>query len=67
MSEVSAERIGRLAMKIVENVREEGEIISDEEIISDKEGANASIDEQVSGIRVRKRIRSCMRHCDRGA
>ena len=48
MSEVSAERIGRLAMKIVENVREEGKIISDEEIISDKEGANASIDESTS-------------------
>ena len=48
MSEVSAERIGRLAMKIVENVREEGEIISDEEIISDKEGADASINESTS-------------------
>ena len=48
MSEVSAERIGRLAMKVVENVREEGEIISDEEIISDKEKANASIDESIS-------------------
>ena len=48
MFEVSAERIGRLAMKIVENVREKGEIISDEEIISDKEGANASIDESTS-------------------
>ena len=42
MSEVSAERIGRLAMKIVENEREEGEIISD------KKGANTSIDESTS-------------------
>ena len=48
MSEFGTEMMGRLKMNIVENVSEEGEIISDEEIIFDKEGASASIDESTS-------------------
>ena len=35
-------------MHDAKNVREEGEIISDEEIISNKAGASASIDENIS-------------------
>ena len=48
MSEFGAEKMGRLQMNIVENVREEGEIISNEEIISGKEGASPLIDESTS-------------------